>query len=239
MRRYPYVLLDADMTLLDFRRSEREALRRTLERHNLPSDAETMATYSRINDALWKAMARGEVDQDFLVVERFAALQRARGGHEDPKALNRDYAAALGEEAHLLPGALEFCRHLRDAGLELAIATNGLPAAQRGRYVRSGLDQVVPHLFISMELGVQKPNPDFFLRILAALHVSDRSQVVMIGDGLDTDISGGNRAGIDTIWFNPKGAPLTGPAQPTYTVSGYEELEQLLLSEDTPPFARS
>lgn len=231
MGRYQYVLLDADMTLLDFHRSEREALRRTLERHGLPRDEETMAAYTRINDALWKAMARGEVDQDFLVVERFAALQRARGGNADPRALNRDYAAFLGEEAHLLPGALEFCRRLRDSGLELAIATNGLPAAQRGRYRRSGLDQVVPHLFISMELGAQKPNPLFFNRVLDALSVSDRSLAVMVGDGLDTDILGGNRAGIDTIWFNPIGAPLSGPAKPTYTASNYDEIVEILCSE--------
>lgn len=229
MGRYPYVLLDADMTLLDFRRSEREALCRTLDRHGLPRNEETVDTYSKINDALWKAMARGEVDQDFLVVERFAALQRAVGGGADPRAMNRDYAGFLGEEAHLLPGALEFCRRLREGGLELAIATNGLPAAQRGRYHRSGLDQVVPHLFISMELGAQKPNPAFFQRVLDKLGVADPSQAVMVGDGLDTDILGGNRAGIDTTWFNPEGRPLTGPARPTYTAASYEEILRILL----------
>ena len=229
MGRYPYVLLDADMTLLDFYRSEREALCRTLDRHGLPRNGEIIDTYSKINDALWKAMARGEVDQDFLVVERFAALQRAVGGSADPRAMNRDYASFLGEEAHLLPGALEFCQRLREGGLELAIATNGLPAAQRGRYHRSGLDQVIPHLFISMELGAQKPNPAFFQIVLDKLEVAAPSQAVMVGDGLDTDILGGNRAGIDTIWFNPEGKPLTGPARPTYTAASYEEILRILL----------
>ena len=229
MSRYQYVLLDADMTLLDFRRSEREALRRTLILHQLPQNEETMDTYAKINDALWKAMARGEVDQDFLVVERFAALQRAVGGNKDPRALNRDYAAFLGEEAHLLPGALDFCRRLRDGGLELAIATNGLPAAQRGRYHRSGLDQVIPHLFISIELGAQKPQPAFFDRVLEALHAADRARVVMVGDGLDTDILGGNRAGIDTIWFNPEGKSLAGSARPTHIAASYEEILRILL----------
>lgn len=229
MGRYQYVLLDADMTLLDFHRSEREALRRTLALHGLPQGGEIIDAYAKINDALWKAMARGEVDQDFLAAERFAALQRAWGGSEDPRALNRDYTAFLGEEAHLLPGALEFCRRLRDGGLELAIATNGLPAAQRGRYRRSGLDQVIPRLFISIELGAQKPQPAFFDRVLEALHTADRARVAMVGDGLETDILGGNRAGIDTIWFNPGGDLLTGSARPTYTAASYEEILQILL----------
>lgn len=229
MGRYPYILLDADMTLLDFHRSEREALCRVLDLYGLPRNEETIQTYSRINDALWKALARGDIDQDFLSVERFATLQRLVGGDSDPRTMNRDFTSFLAREAWLLPGALEFCRTLREAGLELSIATNGMPAAQRGRYHRSGLDQVVPHLFISMELGAQKPNPAFFQTILDKLGVDDRSQAVMVGDGLDTDILGGNRAGIDTIWFNPEGKPLSGPARPTYTAAGYDDILHILL----------
>lgn len=229
MGNYQYVLLDADMTLLDFRRSEREALNRTLQTHGLPQTRETVNTYAKINDALWKAMARGEVDQDFLVVERFAALLRTLHTVGDPRALNRDYAAFLGEEAWLLPGALEFCRRLRDSGLTLAIATNGLPCAQRGRYHRSGLDRVIPHLFISMELGAQKPDPVFFERILNALDVTDRARVIMVGDGLETDILGASRAGLDSAWFNPESRPLTGSVQPTCIAASYDELLDLLL----------
>lgn len=229
MGRWQTVLLDADMTLLDFHRSEREALRRVLSLHGLPHDDHIVAAYSKINDALWKAMARGEVDRDFLVVERFAALLRAVGGGGDPKALNRDYEIFLGEEAYLLPGAMEFCRRLREVGLNLAIATNGLPAAQWGRYRRTGLDKVVPHLLVSVELGAQKPQAAFFDRALEKLGVTDRSTVVMVGDGLETDILGGNRAGIDTIWYNPDGKPLSGPAVPTCTAADYDALCAILL----------
>jgi len=226
--RYDVVLLDADMTLLDFERSERESLRRTLAAHGLPCTEEVEATYMKINSALWDAFARGEVDQDFLVVERFAALARVYPVCWDAARVTRDYLNGLGEEAHLLPGAMEFCQALRDRGLTLAIATNGMPVAQRGRYVRTGLDQVIPHLFISMELGVQKPMAAYFDKVCQALNITDRSRVVMVGDGLGSDILGGNNAGIDTIWYNPKGSPLTGPARPTYTVGSYEEILALL-----------
>lgn len=229
MGRWSTVLLDADMTLLDFRRSEREALRLVLEKHGLPCGEDVLETYHRINDALWKAMARGEVDQDFLVVERFAALERAVGGSQDPRALNHDYEHGLGEQAFLLPGAMEFCQALRDAGLELAIATNGLSAAQWGRYRRTGLDRVIPYLLVSVELGAAKPSPAFFDRALERLGVRDRSSAVMVGDGLETDILGANRAGIDSLWYDPEGLPLTGPAVPTHIAGSYGELLELLL----------
>lgn len=228
MAHYDIVLLDADMTIFDFERSEQEALHRTLQAHGLPCTAEVESTYLKINRALWDAFGRGEVDQDFLVVERFDALARVYNLDWNSAKVNRDYLKGLGEEAHLLPGAMEFCRTLRDMGLTLAIATNGMPVAQRGRYTRTGMDQVIPHLFISMELGVQKPLPAYFDKVCEALDVTDRSRVVMIGDSLSSDILGGNNAGIDTIWYNPKGAPLTGSARPTYTVSDYEEIVTIL-----------
>lgn len=225
---YDTVLLDADMTLLDFRRSEREALVRVLAQYGLPQDECVLQDYGKINAALWDAFARGEIDQDFLSAERFAALMRVYGGQADPRKVNRSYELALGEEAWLLPGAEAFCQALAGMGLTLAIATNGLPAAQRGRYVRTGLDRYIPHLFISMELGARKPQREFFDQICTSLGITCRSQVVMVGDGLGTDILGGNRAGIDTIWYNPDRTPLTGSARPTYTAVDYQEILDLL-----------
>lgn len=228
MRPYDVVLLDADMTLLDFARSEREALRRTLEHFHMPFDDQVYTDYTRINAALWEALYRGEVDLDFLAAERFAALQRLYGGSRDPAVLNRFYELSLGREGLLLPGAWEFCRALKDCGLTLAIATNGLPAAQRGRYTRTGLDKLIPHLFISMELGVQKPLAAYFDKVCDALGVTDRSRVVMVGDSLTSDVQGGNNAGIDTIWFNPGRLPLTGRARPTYTADSYDQILRIL-----------
>lgn len=224
MPNYDVVLLDADMTLLDFARSEREALARALEKWDLPRSPEVLAAYSKINDALWAALARGEIDHDFLGRERFAALMRAFGGEADPAEVNRDYAAFLGEAAYLLPGAMEFCQAMKDAGLTLALATNGLPAAQRGRFFRTGLDRCIDHLFISMELGAKKPQPEFFDRALERLGAADRRRVVMVGDGLDTDILGANRAGLDCVWYNPAGLENPGPARPTRTAETYGEI---------------
>lgn len=228
MPRYHTVLLDADNTIFDFDRSEREALRRTLIQWELPHDDEVLATYSKINQALWDAFARGDVDQDFLVVERFAALLRVLGQGRNARAMNHDYEQFLGQEGHLLPGAADFCQALKDLGVTAAIATNGLPAAQRGRYARTGLDKLVPRLYISMELGAAKPSPVFFEKILADLNLPGPGGVVMVGDGLNTDVAGGSRAGLDTVWFNHRSLPLTGPVQPTYTVAGYGELLELL-----------
>lgn len=232
MPRYDYILLDADMTLFDFERSEEEALKEVLTARGYPTDSETLGLYLRINSALWDANARGKIDLDFLTVERFAAFMRVKGGDHDPLQFNRDYLEALGRHGYLLPGAEEFCRTLAEAGCTLAIVTNGLPAAQWGRFNASPLKGLVPHMFVSMELGCQKPQREYFDKVCAALDIDHRRQAIVMGDGLKTDIRGGLDAGIDTLWFNPKRLPPDPLIPPTYTAGTYGEALEILLAEE-------
>ena len=51
----------------------------------------------------------------------------------------------------------------------------------------------------------------------------------MIGDSLTADIAGGNNAGIDTAWYNPKGLINQTQARPTYILQSYQDLLDLLL----------
>ena len=231
MPRYDYILMDADMTLFDFERSEEEALKEVLTARGYPTDRETLDLYLRINSALWDANARGKIDQDFLTVERFAAFMRAKGGDHDPRRFNRDYLESLGRHGYLLPGAEEFCHTLSQAGRTLAIVTNGLPAAQWGRFNASPLKGLIPHMFVSMELGCQKPQREYFDKVCAALGIDHRRRAIVVGDGLKTDIRGGLDAGIDTLWFNPRHLPPDPLIPPTYTVGSYEEALEILLAE--------
>ena len=235
MPRYDTVLLDADMTLFDFERSEREALIQVLEERGYPTDGETLALYLRINAALWAACERGEIDQDFLGEERFAAFMRVKGGDHDPRRFNRDYLEELGRHSYLLPGAEEFCRTLAGAGCTLAIATNGLPAAQWGRLERSPLKRLISRMFVSMELGCRKPQREYFDRVCAELGVTDRSRAVVVGDSLTADVQGGLNAGLDAIWYNPNGAPGREGVRPTLTAASYGEILDFLLAQAPRP----
>ena len=85
MPRYEVVLFDADHTLFDFDRAEREALRQTLEEAGLPADGETEARYLSINRALWNRLDRGEVRREWLVVERLPPCCGPWAGREMPR----------------------------------------------------------------------------------------------------------------------------------------------------------
>ena len=231
MPRYEVVLFDADHTLFDFDRAEREALRQTLEEAGLPADGETEARYLSINRALWNRLDRGEVRREWLVVERFAALLRALGRTGDAAALNRAYLDHLGEGSYLLPGAQALCRALAPR-CTLAIVTNGVARAQRRRFEASPLNGLIPWLFISEELGASKPDSAFFAPVLRTLGKPDPRRVLMVGDNLLADIQGGIQAGLDTAWYNPGRLPGDPAIVPTWEVDGYAALQALILKEE-------
>ena len=70
--KYRYLLIDNDNTLMDFHAAEHAALREALTEAGIePTDA-VCARYSAINDALWKALERGETTHAALKIIRFA-----------------------------------------------------------------------------------------------------------------------------------------------------------------------
>ncbi len=228
MPRYDYLLFDADHTLFDFDTAEEQALRATLLDHGYPADPDTLDFYHSVNHLLWHRFDLGEISREELAVERFSLLIRSLGGDQDPAGMNRDYLSHLAEHGELFPGAEALCREL-SAHCTLAIVTNGMAAAQRGRFARSPLGALIPWIFISEEVGHQKPEAAFFQRVLAAMDISDPSRAVVIGDNLHSDIQGGINAGLDTIWYHPQGGENNSAIHPTYTAASYEELRDYLL----------
>jgi len=52
-----------------------------------------------------------------------------------------------------------------------------------------------------------------------------RDKILIIGDSLTADVAGGNNAGIDTCWLNPKDIANQTGATPTYEIT---DLKQIL-----------
>ena len=228
--RYDYLLFDADNTLFDFDRAEERALRATLEFFGYPLDSDTRELYRTINRVLWRRLDLGEISREALVVERFALFDRAMGGSRDAAALNRFYLDRLSEGAELLPGAEALCRSLAPRAT-LALVTNGVARAQRGRLARSALNGLFPYVFISEEVGWQKPQREFFSHVCSAMAIRDRRRAVVIGDNLISDVQGGLQSGLDAVWFNPNGLPNPTQVRPTWEARSFSALEDYLCGE--------
>ena len=224
--RYKYLLADNDNTLMDFSAAEHHALRQTLTAVGIDPTDETCALYSGINDALWKALERGETTQKALKVERFRQLLEAMGRTD----LNADevaalYADNLSTRADLMPWAMEFMEAIHGK-MKIALVSNGVSAIQRGRLSRCAFTPMLDAVIISEELGVSKPDPAMVYAALEALGCTDKREAVLLGDSLSADIPAAVNAGIDSIFLNLKGKETD---KPTYSVRNLQEAAEILL----------
>ena len=224
--KYRYLLVDNDNTLMDFKLAERKALTETLEVFGLPTDEETCTAYHHINDALWKALERGETTQKKLKVERFARLLARLGRTDlDTAEVAGRYAAQLATHDDLLPGAMELLKAMHGR-MKIALVSNGVSTIQRGRLSRSPMLPLLDAVIISEEVGVSKPDPRMVEAALQALGCEDRSRAVLLGDSLTADIPAAIAAGVDSMFLDHRGL---GSSPATYTVSSLAEARALLL----------
>ncbi|MGN1019992.1 MAG: YjjG family noncanonical pyrimidine nucleotidase [Aristaeellaceae bacterium] len=227
--RYKYLLADNDNTLMDFTAAEGHALGETFAALGMTLDDATASLYSRINDAQWKALERGETTQRTLKTERFRQLLAALDRRDlDAEAVSALYESRLSTRADLMPGAMDFLTALRGR-MRIALVSNGVSAIQRGRLSRCPFTPLLDAVIISEEQGISKPDPAMVFAALDALGCRDKSEAVLLGDSLTADIAAARNAGIDSIYLNRKGVPSD---LPTYTVRSLQQARDLLLGDD-------
>jgi len=225
---YDVVLFDADDTLFDFYRAETYALETTLAAFGYEAPvAEYMDSFRRINAAVWHEYETGQATSQQIRVKRFVLLLSELGLTHNPEEVSDYYVNRLGETAFMVEGA----RELLDAlylKVPLGLVTNGIGAVQRSRLAKSGAGDYFGAIAISDELGIQKPDPRIFAHALDRVGATPGDRVIMIGDGLHSDIRGAIAAGLDSCWFNLRDKPADPSIQPTHTISRLTEVYAIL-----------
>lgn len=223
--RYSLILMDADDTIFDFQAGNRKAVGMLMEELGLSSPT-VFEEYQQINHACWQALERGEMDQETLHVERFRRFLRLKGRADDPKRVADRFAVLLGQQAIPLPNAEETVEKLARER-EIVILTNGITPIQKSRMARSPVQNWISRMVISQEVGVSKPDPRIFE---IAMGNTPREKVLMIGDGLQSDIRGANNAGVDVCWFNPLKKPLPNDLHTEYEIHDIRDCLPIALS---------
>lgn len=230
MLRYDIVLLDADETIFDFHRAERTAIAATLREFSVDPTDEVISLYSEGNLRCWKALERGELDRAQLKITRFRMLFESLSRPDvDLAAVNLSYEINLSRCGFMLPGAEDFLKKLRSvAGLRIYLATNGFVIPQEGRYHRTGSDKYMDGIYISEQVGANKPAPEYFDYVFSDIGVTDRSRAIILGDSLTSDMLGGRNAGIATCLYLNGRSPLHSPLC-DYEISSYDEFFDIII----------
>lgn len=226
---YTFLLFDLDHTLLDFDTAEEVALTQMLEDMNF-SDVQAFKDYYKpMNQGLWKALEQKKLTKQELVDSRFAIGFAHFGMTVNGAEMALRYQEYISLQGQSFPGAEEMLAELVQAGYQIYGATNGVTAIQEGRMAHSTITPYFKEIFISEQLQTQKPDPAFFEKVGQRIPGFSKEQTLMIGDSLSADIAGGNAAGIATVWYNPNHKENTSQVVPTYTVSNYQEIADLLI----------
>jgi putative hydrolase of the HAD superfamily len=208
------VLLDLDDTLLDYSSGAEQCWAQACAASAGELDQPTLlAELAQARRWFWSDPERHRRERtDMLrawttIVAH--ALERC-GAADPPRAavVAEDFAARRRAVMTLFPEAREFLSTLRARGLPLALVTNGDAREQRGKIERHALAPFFDAILIEGEMGVGKPEAVVYRRALDALGVSAGPNVWMVGDHLEWDVAGSQRAGLQAAWIDRPGAGL-------------------------------
>ena len=226
--KYAIILFDADETLFDFKKSERDAFKNTMFEFNIDYDENHhLKIYHDINAAIWKEFEEGLITQQKLKVERFKRLSHSLKIRFDEIQFAKSYMNHLANASFLYEDSIDLVESLHK-DFRLSIVTNGLKDVQDNRIRKSIIAKYFDDIVISEEVMVSKPDPKIFEYALNNINHTDKSNVLIVGDSLTSDIQGGINFGIDTCWFNPNKIVNKTGIKPTYEISNLMGLKDIV-----------
>lgn len=222
--------MDADDTIFDFPKCEYNALENTFIKNGFEFSEVLYNKFNEINNSLWKKFEIGQIIRSELRIQRFEQTCNFFGicnDIEKLKLLADTYVDELSKQDIFIDGAYEAVRKISEL-CDIYIITNGLSVVQRGRFGKSPVTKFLKDIFISDELGVQKPQKEFFDLVLAKINEKDKTRILIVGDSLTSDMQGGRNAGIDTCLYDPKNKFPIPNNLCTYKITALEDVCKII-----------
>ena len=221
-----FLFLDLDDTILDFKKAEYIAIGNTIAQFGVePTDA-VRHRYHEINKWHWEQLEKGTMTRAEILVNRFAALFAELGVEVDAPACAKVYEKHLSTGHWFLPGA-EATVEALSKKYRLFLASNGTASVQKGRMTSANLYRFFETVFVSQEIGHNKPSKAYFDACFVSIPGFDPAKALIVGDSLSSDIQGGINAGIKTVWVNPDHKPCNN-IRPDYEIEALHQLPALL-----------
>lgn len=222
------ILWDIDGTLLDFGAAERYAVRKCFDSFGFGECTDEMlARYSAINKRYWEMLERGEVTKEQVFHGRYEEFLR---GEHLPTGrigeLNREYQVYLSEKIFFQDYGYEIIWDLKGK-VRQYVVTNGSRFTQTRKMRLAGYDKLFDGVFISDEVGAEKPNIAFFDSVWEQIGTYEKAEVMIVGDSLTSDMQGGNNAGIRCCWYNPQHAVNDKGLRIDYEIQDLRQVKEI------------
>jgi len=222
-----YLFIDLDDTILDFHQAERVAISATLRDFGIKPTQEVLSRYHIINKWHWEQLELGAMTRQQVLEGRFRMLFDELGVSANPTAVTAAYAENLSRGHWFLPGAEEALEKLYPK-YRLFLASNGTASVQKGRMTSANLYRFFEQVFVSQEIGFNKPAKAYFDICFSRIPGFDPARALIVGDSLTSDIRGGNNAGIRSCWVNPNHLERDPAIHADYEIEALAQLPALL-----------
>lgn len=204
---YTHLFFDLDNTLWDFNANSYVALYDAMKKMDLLSGIgdydKYFSVYEEVNERLWALYRDNKMTKNVLRGLRFEESLELNGtptpGIGD--AINDAYLTEMPKQLRLVPGAIRVLDYLHHK-YRMAIITNGFREVQVDKLNQSGLKKYFDKLFISEEVGAQKPHKLIFEHAVKSMN-APKKKSLMIGDSWDADIVGAMQFGMDQVYYCP------------------------------------
>lgn len=232
-RLFRVVLIDIDDTLLSFSGYVKEAMREGFSLFGLKPYTDAMyPVFERINNSLWKRIEQGTLTFEELTKCRWDLVFRAleidfEGSIFEDYFRRKLFYSAVPEE-----GAVDLLDYL-SRRYTLCAASNGPYEQQMNRLQIGKMRGYFAHCFISSRIGAQKPSREFFDRCFSVLRETGYpalapGEVMLIGDSVSSDISGGRDYGMRTCLYQKEITPENSNSGADYVVHSLVEIQDIL-----------
>lgn len=226
--KYTTLLFDNDNTIMDFSAAERSALKKAFLQFGITLTDEQVDIYSVINEKCWKQFEKGEITKPDVLRLRFERFVENQNFNLKPSDAAAAYEHNLSLEHIVFDGAENLLGQLKK-DFDLYLVTNGAEKIQQRRLKESGIENYFLNVFISEQVGFQKPKKEYFDVVFSKVKEKDKSKILIIGDSLTSDILGGINAGIDTCLYNPFSKPDSQEGiVPDYIARSYEDIKKIV-----------
>lgn len=206
--KYTHLFFDLDNTLWDFNANSYDALYLALKKMNLlngigPYDS-YFSIYHKVNERLWDLYRDNKITKNVLRGLRFEESLELNNtpmpGIGD--SLNEVYLEEMPKQLKLVPGAIVVLDSLHHR-YRMSIITNGFREVQAEKLLKSGLKKYFDKVFISEEIGAQKPHKKIFEHAVKSMN-APKKKSLMIGDSWEADIIGARQFGMDQVYYCPE-----------------------------------
>ena len=223
------ILWDIDGTILNFHRSAENSLKNTFKKFGYGEITdELLHMYEEINDVYWCKLEKGEITKEKLLVKRFVEFF-TKIGVETTRVVefNQAYLNGLLDTVVFMPEAYETVKKLHPEYKQY-IVTNGVKELQRKKIAKAHIEEFFDGIFISDEIGYEKPHIEFFNYVFDRIPIKNPDEVIIIGDSLTSDIAGGICAGIHTCWYHPSNEENHSDVKPEFIATSHLAFQEIL-----------